>query len=257
MKLHNQNPYNWKNMVSFIILVSMLTTIISLSHAAPFGPTVTYNSSEQAIPQSAAELNTSGGSITTMNLNATAQNIRWKAYVGNITQALTLDNINNQTVFSWNLENIIGELYATRSSATINWTNVNCTWSYNGTSTVRDVEEVENRAINHTNPDDNISATFTNQEHSSFFVGAREILADTCYSIHTYVNDAAQSVSFEEVLLYDGSNETNGNLIYGSVFEENVTGFDGQEYDFQVIVPDSGLASWTSSITYYFYVELT
>ena len=81
---------------------------------------------------------------------------------------------------------------------------------------------------------------------------------------------------FEEVLLYDGgyqgSNVSNGginqtnntnfkNIVYASIIEEDAHGYrgnaDNQTYDFQMLLPEVGLSSWTSSTPYYFYVELS
>jgi hypothetical protein len=218
-------------------------------HAAPTGPTIVFIANETKQPASAAIINTSGGSITTVYLNATTQNLRWKAYVGNITGTLTLDDANDNTLFDWTIAQINGEIYATRFSGTINWSGVNCS---NSTHI-----SLENIALNHTNGDDNITATFSTQTHQQFFVGTREILANTCYSIHTFVNNTAQSTRFEEVILYDGTNTSNGNIIFATPLERDAHGFDNNTYDFQMIVPEVGLATWASSTAYYFYAELT
>ena len=45
-----------------------------------------------------------------------------------------------------------------------------------------------------------------------------------------------------------------------AIIEQNADGYRGQlgeTYDFQMIVPEVGLDSWTSSTAYYFYVELS
>jgi hypothetical protein len=64
------------------------------------------------------------------------------------------------------------------------------------------------------------------------------------------VNSQASS-DFEELLLYDGSY-----VVYAALLEDSITGFDGTEYDFQMILPDSGLEGSQTPETYYFYVEL-
>jgi len=232
-------------LISFIILLAG----IILVYAVPSGPIVTFISNETKQPSAARMINTTGGSITTVVLNATTQNQRWKAYVGNVTGTLTLDDANDNTIFDWTLTNVIGEVYATRFSGNINWSGTNCS-----NSTHISLEE---RGLNHTNGDDNITKTFNQQSHKGFFVGTREILANTCFSVRTYVNSTSQSARFEEVVLYDGTNESNGNIIYATPLEQDTYGFDNSTYDFQMIVPENGLATWTSSIAYYFYVELT
>ena len=227
----------------------MILINITLSLAAPVGPTIVYNFSETATPRSAALINTTGGSITTMVLNATSQNLRWKAYVGNVTGSLTLDDANNYTIFDWTLSNVVGEVYATRSANSISWANLNC-------SNLTHIYNEEN-AMNHTNPYDNISATFDVKSHTQFYIGTTLISQNSCYSVHTYVNDTNQSSNFQEVVMYDGTNATNGNFVYATTFEQDQQGFDNNQYDFQMIVPENGITGWTSSTAYYFYVELT
>src|SRR3989344_5743717 len=142
----------------------------------------------------------------------------------------------------------IMRLYATTASGNINWSGVNCS-----NSTHLGLEDV---AMNQTNFDDNISRTFNSISHSGFFVGTREILQNTCRSIHT-LNSSREQSRFEEVALYDGTNTTNGNIIYSAPLQQDAPSFDNSTYDFQMIVPENGLATWTSSTAYYFYVELT
>ena len=234
-----------------IVLITFVILLASpiLVYAVPSGPTITFISNETKQPSAARMINTTGGSITTMMLNATTQNPRWKAYVGNVTGSLTLDDANDNTIFDWTLTNVIGEIYATRASGNINWTGTNCSNSTHISN--------ENFALNHTNKDDNITKTFNSQSHNGFFAGTREILANTCSSVRTYVNSTSQSARFEEVILYDGTNASNGNIIYATPLEQDSYGFDNSTYDFQMIVPENGLATWASSTAYYFYVELT
>jgi len=227
----------------------ILTIAMKIAIAAPSGPTIVVISNETKQVASATVINTSGGTIATVYLNATTQNPRWKAYVGNVTGSLTLDDANDNTVFDWTLTSIIGEVYATRTADSINWTGINCSNSTHISN--------ENIALNHTNKDDNITTTFNTQIHQDFFAGTREILQDTCFSVHTYVNSTSQTTNFEEIVLYDGTNETNGNIVYASPLEQDSYGFDNQTYDFQMILPENGLPGWKSSTAYYFYVELT
>ena len=220
----------------------------TVAYAVPSGPVVTLIANETKQPGAATIINTTGGSITTIRLNATTQNLRWKAYVGNVTGSLVLDDAGDNTIFDWSLTTFVGEIYATRSSSTINWSGINCT-----NSTVLGLENV---LLNHTNPDDNITKTFNSQTHQGFFAGTRQILQNTCFSVHTYINSTSQNSRFEEVALYDGTNMTNGNMIYATPLEQDAFGFDNQTYDFQMIVPERGLSGWDSSTAYYFYAEL-
>lgn len=241
---HVPEIYSGRLISLILFALTIAALAVHLASAVPVGPTVVFNSSETSTPASAAMINTTGGSITTVVLNATSQNLRWKAYVGNVSGRLTLDDAGQSTIFDWTLAAVVGEVYATRSSDTISWAYVNCS----NQSAIAG-EEV---ALNHeNNPDDNISATFSTQIHDDFYVGSRLINQNTCYSLHPYINDSSQSDYFEEILLDDGTN-----IVYASILEQDMFGFDNRTYDFQMIVPEDGSPGFSGSTGYYFYVEL-
>ena len=226
--------------------------------ALPTGPTITTISNSTKYSGTGTIFNgtgndtdkpdMSGGFIFTINLQGETQNIRWKAYVGNVTGTLVLDDADGYTIYDWSLStSVAGEIYATRTSGAVTWSNINCS---NATNI-----EAEEQAMNHTtNSDDNISATFSGIDHESFFVGTALISNGTCPTINLFVNDSAPTNdNFEEVLLYDGSN-----VIYTTQIYDNAHGFrTGTRYDFQLIVPERGYEGWSSSTAYYFYVELS
>src|SRR3989344_3194316 len=178
--------------LALAIFVFLLASAV-LVYAAPSGPIVTLISNETKSAAPATKINTTGGSITIMRLNATTQNPRWKAYVGNVTGTLTLDDANDNSIFQWSLTAVTGEVYATRASGNINWSGVNC-------SNLSHIA-LEEAALNHTNKDDNITSTFSSQLHNSFYIGTKQIFSNTCFSVHTFVNSSSQSARFEEVAL--------------------------------------------------------
>jgi len=188
-------------------------------------------------------MNTTGGTITTLNINATSQNPHWKAYVGNISGTLALQDASSNAVYDWNVTSMEGEIYATRKSAIVDWDNIVCA----------DASHIsaEESALNMTSSSpDSIFNTFDSQDHSQFYAGLTQVAEDSCNSTNLYVNSEASS-DFAEVLLYDGTD-----IVYAALIEDSVTGFDGKEYDFQMILPDSGLEGSQTPETYYFYVEL-
>ncbi len=234
----------------FTLFIFFIFTIQSqLAFAVPEGPTITLLGNQTNTPDVASIINTTGGSITTVFLNATTQNIRWKAYVGNVTGKMTLDDAAGQTIYNWPVSIPSGVIHATRKSTTVSWTDIQC-------ANLTHIEN-ENNAINQSLSEDNITTTFATKLHRTFYVGTTEINNNTCYSVHTYSNSTAQSSFFDEVALYDGTNVTNGNLVYSTMIENNIRGYNNQTYDFQMIIPENGLPTWSSSIAYYFYVELT
>ena len=261
-----------KGAILTMFILVILVSIIYV-YAAPVGPTVTIKGNTTKSAAAGTKVNATGndttnpnkagGFIFTVNLNSVQQNSRWKAYVGNVTGTLTLDDASSYTIYDWAITtSLTGEVYATRASGSINWTNINC--SYANTTTA------EQFALNHTsNPIDNISRTFNKTDNSGFYVGNVQIYASTCPTTNIYVNDSSPTNdNFEEVLLYDGGPIYNlssyptgfGNVVYTTIIEENADGYRGQvneTYDFQMIVPEVALSDWVSSTAYYFYVELT
>jgi hypothetical protein len=233
-------------------LLALFITLILLSYninAAPVGPSVTEISNSTATLRSSTMINTTGGSVTTMTLNVTAQNYKWKAFVGNVTGSLMLADASGYSVYDWSLSTVVGEVYATRTPTLVSWSNIKC-----ANKTHIGYEEI---TLSHTNnPDDNITATFNVKNHTSFYVGTKEFETNECYSLHTNVNNQSQSTSFEEMLLYDGTNSTNGDIIYTTKLEQATLGYNNNPFDFQMIVPENGEASWDGATAYYFYVEL-
>jgi len=234
--------------VLFLASIILFTSFVSPAEV-PTGPdNVDVVSNETKSAVSGKKVNISGGRIATLNLNATVQNPHWKAFVGNVTGSFTLDDADGSTIYDWSLSVTTGRVYSTRNSTTPQWTNIACS--------DRSILEQENQELNHTNPGDNITATFniSNPDHDAFYVGSTPIGADSCPTLSTYKNDAPQNQGsdvFEEMALYD-----NVNVIYATIMEQNEIGFDGNAYDFQMLVPEIGDSDFQGSTAYYLYVEL-
>ena len=228
---------------SFLVLIGLLYFV----SADPVGPnSIAISSNETSVAPGAATLNISGGRIATINVTANTQNSRWKAFVGNVSGSFTLDDASGSTIYDWSLTSLSGEIYATRFSGSITWANVNCsniTWM-----------EQENVNMNHTNSQDNLSATFVAGTHTSFVLAGNNLVANSCRTLNTYVNNATQDTDFEEVVLFE---TIKNNTIFTTILENEVTGFDSNSYDFQMIVPEIGLETFTGSTAYYLYVEIT
>ena len=245
-----------KSKITIITIVCFILLLALKVWAVPVGPTVTLISNTTKGIDAAAEANhsgsgnTAGGYIFTTNLNSEQQNPRWKAYVGNVTGTLVLDDADGFSIYDWSITaSLTGEVYASRSSS-VTWGNIACATAANITA-----EEI---AMNHTsNPNDNISTTFDGTDNDAFDVGTTSITANTCSTTNLFVNGSAPPTDvFEEVLLHDESS-----MVYTSIIESDIQGYNtngtGATYDFQLIIPEVGLASWASSTAYYFYVELT
>jgi hypothetical protein len=229
------------------IVALLVISAMSFADQGPTGPESIENKSTETAPvREAFMINTSGGTFTTLILNVTAQTYRWKAYAGNVSGKLSLDDSDNYTIFDWTITATTGEVYATRTDTLIDWASIEC-----ANATHVETEEYE---LNLSSSwDDSINKTFivTPNIHEEFYVGANYIENNTCPSVATYVNDTAQNQTFQEVLLYDGSY-----MVYSGLLEDGAKGFDNNYYDFQLIVPESGLEGGQAPTPYYFYVEI-
>jgi hypothetical protein len=231
----------------FPILGTILLAILllSASYADPNGVTVISSNSENATPQSAATITTSGGSFTTLLLNATTQTPRWKAYVGNVSGRFTLQDARNFTIYDWNLTSVAGEIYASRNTS-VTWSAIRC-----ANTTILGTEQTQLNIT--TTKEDSLNRTFNTTVHRSFYVGTTLITNSTCRAIATYVNNSRQasseSATFQEILLDDTQR-----LVYTTLLENRAQGYNNYNFDFQLIVAESEYA--TTPSPYYFWAEL-
>ena len=214
--------------------------------AEPQGPIITYNATEYGPIQPAALVNTSGGTFTTLVLNVSYQNQRWKAYAGNVTGRLTLQDGDGFSIYDWGLTTVGGQVYASRNDS-VDWSAIGC-----APSTIINSEQA---LLNHSAlAADNINNTFSQVGHREFFVGTTPITQSSCPSIATYVNSTAQVIDenalFQQVLLSD-----NNALVYTTLLEDGEEGFNLRRYDFQMIVAESAISPTPTA--YYFWVELS
>ena len=195
---------------------------------------------------SSISANVSGGYLSHFNLSATVQNNRWKAFIGHIAGAFTLEDSAGDQIYDWSFSSNTGRVYATRNSGAINWAGIGC-------ADIIDLES-ENSVLGLTSSDDNITSTFSDTTHEPFSVGSTNILTDSCPTLNTYRNgDKTQDAGdpFEEMILHDGTN-----LIFSTIVENDVLGYNGENYDFQMIVPENGTVGATGNVLYYIYMEL-
>ncbi len=235
-----------------VVGIMLLVSIITLAHfttATPAGPTITYVSNSTYTAPVANRSQDAKGTITVVTMSANQQDYKWKAYVGNVSGGLALDDANSKSIYAWQLATITGEVYATRASGTVNWVNVSCV-----SQAVIDSEQSALGILS--TASDSINTTFNATIHKSFLVGTKNITNSTCRSTATYINSAAQSLTenafFQEVLLKD---DITSSLIYSTLINNDHTSYDGTStYDFQMIIAENESSS--TPTPYYFYVEL-
>lgn len=235
----------------FIASLSLLVLLLvsTFIRALPSTPTITFISNSTVASQSANRTSDQKGHIITLTLDANQQSYKWKAYVGNVSGKLALDDANAKSIYDWDLATVTGEVYVTRSSGTIVWANISCA----NQTTITSEHSALSMSISAV---DGINRTFNASSHQSFLVGTVNITTSSCRSIDTYVNDTRQTFNetarFQEVLLQDNPNSQ---LVYATVIEQDQLGYNGvSTYDFQLLVAEN--ESNLNPTTYFFYAEL-
>ncbi len=236
--------------VTIVVIIALTLSLFAIfsTTALPGGPSIRYvaNYSKDATTPTERTVDQKG-TITDFVFNMSQQNLRWKAYVGNITGKLVLADANNNSIYDWDMSSFTGEVYTSRDSS-ITWPNINC-------SNLTTIES-EDTTLNHdAGRLDSINMTFSEGStiHRSFVVGNAPILNSSCRAIalnNGTRQTGSESAPFQEILLQDAS----AKLVYVTLIESAKTGFNGQQYDFQMIVSEDDSAG--SPTSYYFYVEL-
>lgn len=225
-----------------LVLASLLS--VSLVFAQPTGTAITFNETDFGPTIGPSNRTDDGGTISTLVLDALQQTNRWKAYIGNITGSLTLDDSTGNTIFSWALDtsDVTGEVYSSRSD-TVAWSQIRCA----DNTLITTEESILDMAASGAYT---INKTFNETTHPALTIGAEIISANTCRSTSTYVNDAQQAIGSADFPLILLDDETD--LVYTNIINAQTTGFDGTSYDFQMIIPNDPL----NTTTYFFYVQL-
>jgi hypothetical protein len=228
-----------------ILLVVILALVLfaPLMSALPATPAITYMSNTTYVTNLTNRSDVKG-TITTIILDGTQQDYKWKAYVGNASGTLALADANGLAVYDWSLGTAAGEVYVSTHS-NINWNTIACV----NQASVDSEQTIVGMA---STSRDSINATFNFTNHVAFNVGTTPISG--CRSTATYINGAAQAMgpaaSFQEILLRD----TSGYLVYATLINDNTLGYNNQRYDFQLIVAENESA--TTPTPYFFWLEL-
>jgi hypothetical protein len=187
-----------------------------------------------------------GGNVTELNIDALTITKVWQGYYGNVTGNIHLDDASNNSFYIWgNATQLTGEVYATRNASPI-WSSVNCS-----NSTQRGLEETYLGVA--PTDGDSVLNTFNRTSHPSFYIGLRQITANSCYSTYGFVNGTAQNSTFSMVLLADSNN----NSIYTTMLVNDQYGYNGRRMDFQLLVGENEHIGSLGPTPYYFFVELS
>ncbi|MBD3252823.1 hypothetical protein GF386_03770 [Candidatus Pacearchaeota archaeon] len=234
-----------RNSVFILLFLLAIFLFFSFISAVPQGvDSINVTANETKSDVSGKKINISGGYIATLNLTTTTKNTHWKAFVGWISGSFTLDDQSGSTIFDWGMSSVTGRVFATKNSTTPTWTSIEC-------ADINDLND-ENDYFNHTSANDNLNVTFNlTGTHESFYVGTEPITEDDCPTLNTYTNNQSDDDYWEEVALHDGSD-----IIYAALSEQSEVGFDGNNYDFQMIVPEDATPGSSTRTAYYLYIEL-
>jgi len=229
----------------FLVLGILFLNVVSAATPVGFSNVDVVSNTTKAAP-GATMVNISGGYLAKLNVTANLQNLKWKAFVGWVTGKFSLDDSGGSTIYDWTFTVANGRIYATRASSAISWDDIACADT--------DALETENTAMDQSNPNDNITATFDDVAHEAFSVAGVSFAQDACnYTVNTYVENVTQSGTdfFEEVALTDTTN-----IVYATILESGETGYDGSDYDFQMLVPENGDPGFDGATAYYMYIEI-
>ena len=266
---------------SFLLLVLLaLGFMISVVIADPSGPnTFTIDSQSR--------MNTSGlggsadsavwaGNISRITISGMSLTTHWAGFYGNITGTITLDDENNKTLYNWSNSDPQGEIIATTATI-VNWSNgpasdegsanrknlrcwenshpLNFGLSDNGS------EDTNRTELEHTfglsvNDVDGVDETFlAANNHRPFTIGSANFTANHCPATNMFnINETQTGVDYEEVMLYD---DTNNAVLWTALISNNSLGFTGGQTDWEMMVLENANGTDTAPTTYYFYVELT
>ncbi len=247
-----------KNLIWVVLLLVVITWLaISVLADDPAGPEglATLNTSRR-ITGAARSVQAQAGNVSELSINTTTITQGWQGYYGNISGTIVLDDALNNSMYTWDLADPEGEVYASRNNS-INWTsgNVIC-------ANITHVESEESALdfnLGIGQDVDGINETFGETTHPAFNVSSTGFLADQCdFTVSTYVDDAPDaSRNFNETLLYSMSDSS---LIYVALIVQG--GADGfksgnENYDFQMLVAEDGHQGDSTATNYYFYVEIS
>ncbi|MGV8162905.1 MAG: hypothetical protein ACP5N2_06260 [Candidatus Nanoarchaeia archaeon] len=202
----------------------------------------------------ASMLAAEAGNLTELSITGVSQTKSWQGFYGNVSGTIILEDAQGNRFYDWTAAEPQGEVYASVNQ-TISWTTVACAPTDTNITFLNRWESFY--GMNYTDYD-SINNTYTVTNHPEFDTGYTSLTG--CPTTHTFVNDAAQGVDFPAVLL---TSDTQGTLIFTAILEDSAegiradkVGFDGNEYDFQLLVSEFGSDGNTAVTPYYFWVEL-
>jgi hypothetical protein len=209
------------------------------------------------------------GNVTTLNLAGESITRTWQGYHGNVTGNIVLGDADGNKLYNWAEVNPRGQVFAS-TNETVQWAYAQCfnytaagtfasdTANAGGTSqfglNLTQLHAMFNvQAIDADSVDRTFNTTGSGG-HPLFYLGSLEFTEGQCNSAWLFVDGEYQASDFSNALLYEPETAS---VIFTAIIEyETSQGFDGQNYDYQMLVIEDGHGTNTATTTYYFSVEI-
>jgi hypothetical protein len=252
----------------FFILVFLFS--FSIIFALPFGVNdFDFKNSTRAQPTSPDSVSAQAGNVTEMNVFGYSITQSWQGYFGNVSGTLTLADSANSAMYNWSVASPRGQIYSSTND-TVQWAYSQC-FNYTASGTLEDdtaqagntslyglnltqLEEMFNipfYAVDGVNETFSLSGV---QGHGPFYTSNLEFTEGECKSTRIFGDGGSQTKGeFEEILLYEPETSS---VIFTSILDEDLFGFDGKTHDFQMLVLEDGHMTDMSVTPYYFYLEI-
>ncbi len=243
-----------KKLVPLFVAIVLIVIICSLNGVfagLPTGADITFNVTTRADPDTAENHDANAGNVTYMTLYGYSVTQSWQGYYGNVSGTIMLADQNDAVLYNWSLVDPEGEVYASENGTGIDWGNIACF------DLANDHQDLETWFNISTDDVDGVNETFSDDNtHERFYTAGTEFTPGQCATAYLFNNTGASGANtWEEVILTDQSDTVQ--TIFTSLIEEGgAVGFDGNNYDFQMIVLEDGHGTDTDYRDYYFYVEL-
>lgn len=260
----------------FRILLGITIAVLSVSFVLaiePFGATLSPGNPNRSVADAAMNNSAYAGNITPIDITGYSITQTWQGYYGNVTGTITLSDSSDNVMYNWTLAFPSGEVYATTNN-TISWPHMQCfNYTASGNITAFNATEVETDGavnlggvnltelearfgINSSRDVDGVNETFRfsgGTGHDQFFTNNLQFSTGECMSTRVFTNLGPVANSFQEALMYE---HVTGSVVFASILENDMTGFNGRATDFEMLVLENGHGTNTDATTYFFYVEL-
>lgn len=263
-----------RNKIIVFLFLSILgfVCLLGYSSAQPAGGSIVFGNSSGAILENVTgnDSRAYSGNITELLVYGFSNTQSWQGYYGNVSGGMVqLADANNNVLYNWSSVSTQGEIYSSINS-TIAWNNVQCfNFTANGTIQTAgesaggtslaglNVSQIESMYNILPTDGDGLDETFKLGDpiaHRTFYTSNLNFSDGECPSTAIF-DSTGTSVdgNFEEVLLYDSSTAS---LIFTSLLEDSVGGFNLGSQDFEMLVLEDGHLGDVDTTTYYFYVEI-